>query len=213
MSLLDSSRLLHLALFSVWLLAGRASADDSVAAVRTNSQVIAVASRNEEVIGNEPVRRAYLTHGTNEFAFVVPQEFRLDATNPEKVLLVKSDYSCYFTFRLIGPAPALAQELKPETYRELALDQHPGATIMDESSATAAGHSGPAFELQWKPPGTTAQRARLAFIPSAAGVMEFRVVAGTNKFTEARHAFNFVLLNFRSNEGGKLKIARFSDKS
>ena len=214
MSLNDhSSRLLPLALGSTFLFVGRPFADDAETAFRAEPQTITAASRSEEVIGNETVRRAYVEHGTNRFAFVVPQGFRIDNGNPEKVVLTKSDYSCYFTFRLIGPSPALVRELKPEAYRKLALDQHAGAAVVDESAATAAGHSGPAFDLQWKPPGACAQSARLAFIPSPAGVLEFSVVAGTDKFQDARQSFNLVLLNFRSNEGGKLEIPRHTDQS
>lgn len=167
--------------------------------------------RSGEVVGVEQVRRAYLAFGTNRFAFVMPSGFRMDASNPEKIVLTDSNYSCFLTVRVAGRPTG--QEVELETGRELVLNQHPGATILEQFLQSAANRSGPAFDLQWEASNGSMQSARVAFIPSAAGILEFSVLSKPDKFAESKHMLNFLMLTFRSNEGGKLEMPVFSDKS
>ena len=90
---------------------------------------------------------------------------------------------------------------------------HPGAKISDEFSLSAANASGPAFDAQWEGISGTTQSGRVAFIPSPVGILEFSLLSKPDKFTQGKYFLNFLLLTFRSNEGGSLDMPVFSDKS
>lgn len=168
--------------------------------------------RTEELSGAEHVRRAYVTFGTNRFAFIVPPGFRLNASNPDKIVLVKNDYSCFLTFQVAEPLRSDVKKLEAATCRKLVLHRHPGASILNEHSQSVDGHRGPAFDLQWTNTSGVAQSASVAFVPSPAGVLEFSLLSRPAKISEGQYFFSSLLLSFCSNEGGQLKITRLSDK-
>jgi hypothetical protein len=183
----------------------------------TNSQtnqtpVLEVSLKNEEFVGLEQVRRAYVTYGTNTFAFVVPYDFRMDASDPDKIVLINREADCFLTFRILDTKPALAPETQTEYYRALLTTRYPESSTLEEFYQSVANNSGPAFDLQWRNSNSATQAVRTAFIPSVAGVLEFSLLAPSEKFEEGRSFFNSFLLLFRSNENGKLEIARLSDK-
>jgi hypothetical protein len=166
-----------------------------------------------EATANTPAfTRVYVSAGTNRFAFMVPTGFRLDASNPERIVLLAEDYSCFITFRIRSAMPADTQELNSEEYRGLILSEHPGAKMLDEFSRAAANHTGPAFDIQWKNNFGIEQTARLAFVPSPAGVLEFGLFSSPEKFSAGQPAFNHFLLGFYTNEGGKLNLPPLSDQ-
>jgi hypothetical protein len=178
----------------------------------TSAPSLQASLRNGEIIGVEQVRRAYLTFGTNEFVFVIPHGFRMDASNPEKIVLSDSNYNCFLTVRIAGSQSG-AKELSLDTCRQMVMNRHPGAKISEELSQSAGNRSGPAFDFQWENSSGTVQSARIAYIPSPAGILEFSVLSEPAKFTEGKSFFNFLLLTFRTNEHGKLETIVFSDKS
>lgn len=190
-----------------------AFAQESATTNRPSPTTLSAALRSEEIIGSEAVKRAYVHSGTNEFAFVVPPGFRFDGSNPEKLVLVKNDYTCFINFRVVKPGPSEAGELKVEGLRQTLLSRYPGARVLEEFTQSAANQSGPAFDLQFRSAADVLQSARVVFIPSAAGVLEFTLVANADQFTDGREAFNTLLLTFCTNQGGKLEITPFSDKS
>ena len=189
-----------------WAVTGRAAADDRFDNSTDSSRLLSATLKNGELIGTEPVRRVFVKAGTNEFAFILAPGFRMDASNPEQIVFISTDYACYLTFRIVGPVPPDARELDRDTYRELLLSRHPGVKIVNEFSRTVANHSGPAFELQWKNSSGQFQSERTVFVPSAAGVLEFSLVARPDKSGDGQYVLNSFLQSFRSNEGGKLEI-------
>ncbi len=175
-----------------------------------------VSLRNEEFIGGEnhrQVQRVYVTSGTNQFAFTVPDGFRADASNPQKIVL--SDVSCtyFIVLRFAGPMTAASDALQIDAYRNLALRQFPGAKISSEFSEFAANHSCPAFDLQWINSGGSEQAARFVYIPTAAGVLEFSLLTSSKNLEGGRNIFKVLLASLRTNEGGKLTIIRLPDQS
>jgi hypothetical protein len=184
----------------------------SASFVTNQTPVLEASLKNEEIVGSEQVRRAYVTFGTNTFAFVVPSNFRMDASNSDKIVLVNQEADCFLTFRIVDAVPAQMAEKQTEYYRALLAERYPDANTLDEFYQSAANNSGPAFDLQWRNSNSVTQAVRTAFIPSAAGVLEFSLLAPSTKFEEGRSFFNSFLLLFRSNENGKLEIARLSDK-
>jgi hypothetical protein len=91
------------------------------------------------------------------------------------------------------------------------LKDHPRAKILLEFSRAAGGRTGPAFDLQWPVQGML-QAARTAFIPSAVGTIEFKLITNPKKFRSATYKYNNLLLSFCSSRNGELDIAPLSNK-
>jgi hypothetical protein len=198
------------------LLTGFGYAHSLSAQSQADSPTLQVSVKNEEFIGNtneRQVQRVYVTFGTNEFAFTLPEGFRADASNPQKIVLSDADYTCFITFRFLDPKSGGVREVSAGSCRTQVLSRFPGATITNERSEFVGNHSGPAFDLQWKNSAGTEQSARVAYAPSSIGVVEFSLLASSNRFDDCRVYFSMLLASFRSNEDGKLRITPVSDKS
>jgi hypothetical protein len=216
MSLLDRGSLRLLIYLSAALLNDRAFAELSYLAGQANPPTLLFSLKSEEVAagaGLRQVQHLFLTCGTNQFACVVPTGFRVDASNPQKVVLVDPDYAHFITIRLIGPVPAGAHELRADYCRTLAFSRFPGAKITQESSETVGYLTGPAFDLEWKNAAGTEQSARLVFVVTPVGIMEFSLLACSNKFSDGGILFNTLLSSFRGSAGGKLDLPSTPDKS
>lgn len=201
---------------SAGLFACAARADQYYEQNQTDQQIFRASVRNEEFIGNtneRQVQRVYVSCGTNQFAFTVPEGFRADASNPQKIILSDINYTFFLTIRFSDRRSGGANPAQVEACRSLVLNRFPGATIVKESAEFASGRSGPAFDLQWKNSAGTEQAARVAFVPSSIGVIEFNLLTRSGKFSDGRSFFAVLLASFRSNEGGKLRITPVSDKS
>ena len=163
------------------------------------------ALKNGEVVGFEQVRRVFITSGTNEFLFVVPQGLRMD-TNPDKLTLVATDSSYFLTFRVLRPAVPEANTSNLGSARRYVSDLFPQARILEEFFKTAAGRNGPAFDIRLKAAGGMERALCVVLVPSEAGVLEFTLNADLSKSAEAKAAFHSLLRTFRSNERGKLEV-------
>jgi hypothetical protein len=172
------------------------------------------ATRNGEIVGWEgQTRRVFVTRGTNEFFFVVPQGMRVEV-NPDMVAVVSADSTYFLTFRILSAAAADPDSGNLDVYREMVSTRFPGARVMEEYPTAAAGRNGVVFDLRVKIVGGVERAVCVALIPSAAGVLEFTLNTDTAKSADARNAFNTVQRTFRTNENGKLEIiARVSDQS
>jgi hypothetical protein len=204
---------------STGLLVNKAGANDSAANEEPAQQQppqrvsLKATMTNGETVGLEQVRRAYLSYGTNKFGFIIPTDFRMDASNPERIVLSESSMSFFLSVRIVGPLPSKAREVRPEIARDLLLQQHPAARISDEFSQCAANYSGPAFDAQWDSVSSTTQSARIIYLASPAGILEFSLISKPEKFAQGKNFLNFILLTFRSNESGSIDLPVFSDKS
>ena len=174
---------------------------------------ITVRQEREVVPGMDPIYRIYVTAGTNRFALLTPNGFRASA-DPQAgvVTLSHAAGGCNLRFQLGGPMPADAKELKAEMLREPLLARYPGARVLDEFTVTAAGHSGPAFDLNWPAPSGLPLFIRAAFVPSDAGILEFTMTTSPAKARESHPVFNAFLLTFRASQGGKLEVTPLSNK-
>jgi len=154
-----------------------------------------------------PTRCAQISLGTNKFAFLVPEEFRVDTSKPAKTIVASPDFTRIFTFSVNPWIEADAGEVNAETCRGALLAEHPRAVILSETGVCANNQSGPLFELRWNPATNLVRVARVAYVPSRAGVLEFNMVSSVEKSAEARADFNFILLTFRaSGPDGKLAL-------
>jgi len=197
----------------LWLLAGPAGAADPGWSCASNTPPLRVEVRHEGGPGISAANRAYVTAGTNTFAFQMPAGFRLETADPQKVSLVSADFNCLLTWRILGPVPPESPDLDPASCRALLLERHPGGKIVEEFPLPALGRRGPAFELRWNASGGAPRYERVVFIPALAGVLEFSLVSSPEKFKAAQPEFDLLLLSFRASDAkGKLVVPMLSDK-
>jgi hypothetical protein len=191
-----------------------AEGDDTSAPaqVSTNHPVFTAELRNESAPGLRSISRAYLRCGTNQFAFLVPPGFRLDASDGTKVVLTSPDYGTLITLQLREPLSATTAAETKEMCRQSLIEQYPNASISLEFSRAVDGLSGPAFDLSRRIAGGAVELVRAVFIPSPAGVLEFKLVCSPARFRKASYRFNSLLLSFRAGHDGKLEIVPLSSK-
>jgi hypothetical protein len=205
---MQASKLLQFAavLLSAWLSVGSVAAADLSANAPSTPPPLVGEVKWDGGPGRMPATRAYVTSGTNRFAFLVPAGLRMDGAMAQGIIrLVSNDDSYHLNFRIVGPLPPDAKEVAPEPCRELLLSAYPGAEILEEFPLAAASRTGPAFDLRCRNSSDMPQSIRVAFIPSAAGLLEFSLVAHPAKFPQAQSSFNTMLLTFRSNDSGPLE--------
>ncbi len=200
------SRLKLCCVLTAGLLAQRLVAEERAAMADAEVPTLQTSTRIEQRAGRETIRHACFALGPNKFAFVIPPGFRMDTAGNDKVVLVTSDFSCLISVRIV-PAASL------EARREAVLEQYPGAKILEELSVSAASQSGPAFDLQCSTSGVP-RTARVAFIPSPAGILEFTLLSQPGQFRARKSDFDFLLLTLRVGDANQeLKVIQFGDQS
>lgn len=194
----------------------RAGADEATSAVATNQPALRTLIRSEEVLDStdaKPIQRAYFSSGTNRFAFAIPGDFQLDASNPAKLILTSPDYTGFIAVQLVNPTTGEAGELVMNSFRNQAQDEFPEGSITMEFDLRAAKNTGPAYELRWKNSNGAQQLAWVGFVPSVAGILKFSLISNLEKSPENQMNFRCLLRSFQSNEGGKLEILPVSGAS
>lgn len=195
------------------LLVASVSAQDSARQESTNSVSLAAKVIQEDVSGLPPISRAYLTAGTNQFAFLIPRGFRLDAVAEGRITIEALDNSSFIQLRRLdamNAAPGV--KLSADRCRSLLSQAHPGARVREQFTRTVDGRSGPAFDFEWKNDGGAVQAGRAAFIPTDIGTLEFKLVSTPKQFRAATYKLNNLLLSFCSSKDGKLEVVRLSNK-
>jgi hypothetical protein len=168
---------------------------------------------NQSGPGVFPNRCARVTIGTNRFAFLVPDKFRVDTSMPQQTMVVSPDYTRNFTFRLSPAFASEATEVDADTCRSTLQNEHPRAVIVSESGICAANHSGLIYDLRWCPTTNIVRQARVAYIPSPSGILEFNMESSPDKAAEARSDLTFMLLTLRMSDlKGKLELPSLSNK-
>lgn len=160
-----------------------------------------------EFIGEEQIRRLYVTAGSNQFGFIVPSGLRVDLSRADRVTLADPELCFFLTLRIVGHS-AVAPGAT-EAFRQQALQYYPGALLTEESNAEAAGARGPMFNLRWKPAEGVDRIVTVAFIPNGAGVLEFSAVSEQAKSSEAQGMLAGLLQRFQSSQGSRLRMETF----
>lgn len=159
-----------------------------------------------EMIGWEQYRRVFMNVGGQRLMLVVPQEFRADISNLEKVVLVNADYSCVLSFRIAVPGCVAPTALNADLGRAWLTARLGDLKFEEEFSLSAGNGSGPAFDLICKMDGVV-RASRVAFIASPFGVLEFTSLSSPEKFEAAKANLRYVLRSFRIGDAnGKLEI-------
>jgi hypothetical protein len=195
------------------LLAGAASAAEPAWSCASNAPPLQVDLRHEGGPGLAAANRVYVTAGTNKFAFQLPEGFRLETADPQKITLVSADYNSLLTWRILGPVPSGNPGLSSASCRELLMERHPGGKIMEEFTLASLGRRGPAFDFRWSAKGGGPRDERIVFIPALAGVLEFSLVSSPERFKAAQSELGLLLLSFRASDAkGKLVVPILSNK-
>jgi hypothetical protein len=197
------------------LFVARVAASDTTATstgVATNRPAFGASLRAGETVGDHQVQRVFLDVGTNQFAFIVPTGFRMDASDPQKIALYNEEEGCYIMVRVSYPSLSDAT-FQDSYFRSTALGRFPGAKITEEFGDAAADHAGTGFILKWTNAVGVSQSARASFIPCAAGVLEFTAIAPTDHFGTVQNYMAILMTSVRSNETGKLVIVPLPDFS
>lgn len=160
------------------------------------------------------ITRGVLTAQQTQFSFVLPAGFRSDtASASKKFSLISTSFTCSITAEIHETAVEGKADLKPETAREQIVSRHAGTKIVDEFSANLESMSGPAFEAEWKSEAGTLMTTRTAFVPYAAGHIEFNFQAPASEIRRYDYAFNQLLTSFRSSPvGAELVVQEFSEE-
>lgn len=198
---------LHAANPAVELEAGGAKAQNA-----TNPLPISVAVKLQGGPGQISTSRAYITAGTNKFAFLMPDNYKLANSDTHRITLMKGDGSALISVRMIGSVESAGKGFDGAAARQLLLEEHPDATVTAEFGMSAASASGPAFEILWGS-GVLMRASRVGFVPLRAGVVEFSLDASPKSLAPSLGDLNYVTVTFRaSDESGKLEATPLSDR-
>jgi len=108
--------------------------------------------------------------------------------------------------------PTSEQGLTPNECREKLNKEYPGCSIDGEFSLGAGNSSGPAFEIRWQSQGVR-RAARLAYVPFRAGVVEFCLNSGPEKFGAMQTFLNDIMLTLRASDpSGEIEATPLYDK-
>ena len=149
---------------------------------QTNAPPMAAEFRHEEGPGQLPADRVYISLGTNRFCFLRPSALKLETSNERAVSLVAGDLGYRITFRLARFQPPATRQLDPAFCQAGLLEEFPAARIVQSFAAFADSHAGVGFEVEMPGPAHSWCRARIDFIPSRAGLLEFSLSGAPEKF-------------------------------
>lgn len=182
-----------------------ASPADEVSSPKPSVDTVSFAAWIEhgEFIGDEQLRRLFVTSGTNQLGMVVPHGLRADLSRADRVSLSAPDMGYYLTLKIV------ANGVPSQGWRHLVSQQFPGASVTEESSLQVAGKSNPLFKLHWKAADSVDRLVSVTFVASPAGWLEFAVVADGLKADEAQTALTGMLGRLQCGERGRLKMEAY----
>jgi hypothetical protein len=157
-----------------------------------------------EFVGEEQLRRVYVTVGASQYGSIVPHGLRVDTANPDKVTLADPGLGFFLTLRVTPPAAASGN--LDEVSRQRLLQNYPNAEILDQTTTEVTGRRCPTFDLRWKSADGPMRMVRVVYLSTAGGMLEFTLVADLARFGEAQIALGGLLHRFRTNESGALQM-------
>lgn len=178
------------------------TADSETEAPVTNSVALKVDVRRNVEGTHMPYRFAFVTAGTEKFTFLIPEDYRVDTSDPSKVKLASADYSVMIVVGVSGGMPA-GTKMTAEALQARVLSSYPETVIKRDLTVAANEQSAPALDFTWKAQTGITRMTRTTFIPTTAGLMEFTLTASPDKFEASLRELNLVMLTFRSGVNGK----------
>ena len=172
-----------------------------------------VSSKLETVRTLPPALQVFVDLGKRRLGFRAPPGYRLDGQDDGQLKLANQNSDSFITCRLTGPVPKSGENLD-EYCEKLLFERFPGAAIGLRTIAVSGdGLRGTQFDFKWLGFGNQQQSSRVAYIPCAAGLLEFALITSPSKFDLATDDFYTVLMTLRvSDENGRLDIPVRSSK-
>jgi hypothetical protein len=197
---------LSLSLVSVCVTA----ADEPAAAEAPQNLPSPLVSRVEsgEFIGDEQLRRVYVTVGASQYGSIVPHGLRVDTASTDRVSLVDTGMHYFLTLRVLPPLPALEKNLEAACRPRLE-HNYPKAEVIEMSATEVAGRRCPVFDLRWTNGDGLVRSVRVAYLSTTGGLIEFTAVAEPALFGEALTALGGLMQRLQTNENGMLQMVTF----
>ncbi len=145
-----------------------------------------------------PLFRAYVTAESGKFAFIIPSGYRTRGGSSSNIKLCNLEGNCQITFTVLDPTPRGPDPLNPDTYRDVVQALHPKGKIIEQLCPGVAGREGVGFDIQWETTNKFAQCTRVAFIPTATGLLEFTATSSPQNFSNVRYQLNEVMAGFQA---------------
>ena len=183
---------------------------DAYFAADPNSFTLSV--KNEVLSDMAVFHRAFLSVGTNKFAFVVPKDFRIESVTGRRITLANKSNDCFILVRFLGPQATAHHKPSPQTCRHLLLSDHPGSSIEREFTRLVAGLESWGFEMNWNGRGRAEYKVCALVVPSVSGLWVYELISRPKEYQREFYNFNFLLLTAAASRDGKLEFAPLSDK-
>jgi hypothetical protein len=169
---------------------------------------------HERISSIVPRYRAYVTSDGNQFAFRLPEGYRMAGDPSSGVLtLVNLQGNCSITFTIYGPMPE-SGKLDPSEFGNSVSNQNPTATNTLQFWRDNGVGGGPGFDLQWKMTNNLYQCKRIVFLSSPVGVLAFTATADRRNFPTLQGDLDEILSSFHcTTDGTKPALPPLSDKS
>jgi hypothetical protein len=202
--------LLFAALLSV-VFRGSAAEIESSAPATTNQPAMSVDVRANVEGSFMPYRYAFITVGSAKYTFLVPDRYRVDASDPRKVKLISPDCSCFIVVG-ISNEESVAGPKTAETLREHVREHYLNAEFLGDQVVCANGRCVPGVDFNWKADKEIARSTRTAFFPTATGNLEFTLTTSPENFQAGLNELNLVMLTFRTGVDGRFDYVIGSNK-
>ncbi len=142
------------------------------------------------------IDRGVLQCGTDQFSFVVPEDF-LVKIDPiaRQVCLVSTDLQATMIIAVLPTPQKSGAGVSASSLCAQARTDYPGATVVDQFEVTVANWRGPAIEVEWP---AKKSSVRIAHVPFPNGVLAFTVQAPAGHIRACDHSLNQLLLSIRA---------------
>lgn len=157
--------------------------------------------QNEAVIASEQICRIYVTAGTNQFALVLPRDFRVDSSDRHQLVFEHRESRCFITVRVLKSG---GTEVSASEYRKRILRQYPTAEIIAEMSKSTGEGLGSAFDLERPSPILGSERLRVVYMGTPNGCVEFTLHSKPDSLNQDERCLDSLLWSFKSDCSGKI---------
>lgn len=154
---------------------------------------------------------ASLTCEGTRFGWLLPGDFRAEQVNADSLMLSSDTRDRFIKVRVLAGLKGGGMPDVP-LLGELVAGRQPSAVLRGPFERSAGGGSGVAFDLQWPFQGSS-QTARIVFVASPAGVVEFSLVCHAGAFDQGLNDLNMMLTTLTvAEDGAPLDMPLLSDR-
>jgi hypothetical protein len=141
-----------------------------------------------------------------QFTFVQPAGWRFKADKSNTRLVLQApDFTANLEIVFVLGNPSPGGRVSLETLRQQVGQRFAEAVILEEFTCYTGSHEGLGCDLTWKPSKAFRAMARIAFVPSPGGMLEFCLTTSPDKFADCQPVFGALLTSFSKSSGSKAK--------